>query len=97
MAFVGLLNPMVAIPTGDDFPQTSLTTEASLQAAKIVHRESRRQLVEDRVIAAISNTFIAGIYKLALQRLAKGFHLLLKAVLGHQECEVETSLGFFEL
>ena len=92
MRLVGLFNPVVAIPAGDDFPEASLATEASLQAAKIVHRECRCQLVEDGVVAAISDTLVAGIYKLALQCLAKGFHLLLKAVLGHHECEVETSL-----
>ena len=89
MRLVGLFNPMVAIPAGDDFPETSLAAEASLQSTKIVHRKCRRQLIEDGVIAAISDALVASINKLTLQCLAKGFHLLLKTVLGHHECEFD--------
>ena len=89
---VGLLNPVVAIPAGDDFPETSLATEASLQSTKIVHRERWCQLVEDRVIAAISGAFVTSIHKLTLQCLAKGFHLLVQTILSHHHREVQTCL-----
>ena len=97
MRLIGLLYPTIAIPAGDDFPEACLATEASLQGTQIVHREGWCELVEDGVIAAVSDALVAGIHKLTLQHLAKGLYLLLQTILGHHHCKVETRLGFLIL
>ena len=76
MRLVGLLNPFVAIPAGDDFSETCLTTETPLQGAQIIHREGWRKLVEDGVIASVSDALVAGINELTFQGFAKGLYLL---------------------
>ena len=95
MRAIGLFNPLVTIPSGDDFPQGSLATEATLQGSQIVHRECRCQLVEDRVIATVSLTFICGIHILALQDLAKGLDLLPETVVGHHQRKVYRGFRLF--
>ena len=94
MRLVGLLNPMVAIPAGDDFTKSCLTAETTLQGAQIIHREGWRKLVEDGVIASVSDALVAGINELTFKCFAKSLYLLLQAVLGHHQGEVETSLTF---
>ena len=92
MCLVDLLNPFVAIPAGDDFPETCLTAETTLQGSQIIHRESWRKLVEDGVIDSISDALVASINELTFKCLAKGLYLLFQSVLGHHQREVETSL-----
>ena len=77
MRLVGLLNPMVAIPAGDDFSESCLAAKATLQGSQIIHREGWRKLVEDGMIASVSDALVASINELAFQRLAKGLYLLL--------------------
>ena len=93
MRFVGLLNPMVSIPAGYDFPESCLTAETTLQGAQIIHREGWRKLVEDGMIAPISDALIASINELTFKCLAKGFYLLFQTVLSHHQRKVETSLA----
>ena len=92
MRLVGLLNPFVAIPARDDFTKSCLTAETTLQGAQIIHREGWRKLVEDGVIASVSDALVAGINELTLKCFAEGLNLLRKAILGHHQREVETSL-----
>ena len=93
MRLVGLLNPFVAIPAGDDFPESSLATEATLQGSQVIHRKDWCQLVEDGVIASVSDALVASINELTLECLAKGLYLLFQTVLGHHQCEVDSRLG----
>ena len=92
MRLVGLLNPFVAIPARDDFTKSCLTAETTLQGAQIIHREGWRKLVEDGVIASVSDALVAGINELTLKCFAEGLNLLRKAILSHHQREVETSL-----
>ena len=94
MCLVGLLNPFVAIPARDDFTKSCLTAETTLQGAQIIHREGWRKLVEDGVIASVSDALVASINKLTLQRLTKGLYLLLQTILGHHQCKLDRSSGF---
>ena len=95
MRFVGLLNPLVAIPAGDDFPESCLAAETTLQGSQIIHREGWRKLVEDGMIASVSDALVAGINKLTFECLAEGLYLLVETILSHHQREVDTSLRFF--
>ena len=89
MRLVDLLNPMVAIPAGDDFPESCLAAEATLQGSQVIHREDWCQLIEDGVITSVSDALVAGINELTFKCFAKSLYLLLQAVLGHHQGEVE--------
>lgn len=91
---VGLLNPFVAIPAGDDFSESSLATEATLQGSQVIHREDWCQLIEDGVITSVSGALVAGINELTFKCLAKGLYLLFQTIVGHHQSKVETCLGF---
>ena len=88
MRLVGLLNPFVAIPAGDDFPKSCLATEATLQGSQIIHHEDWRKLVEDGVIASISDALIASINELTFKCLAKSLYLLFQTIFSHHQREV---------
>ena len=89
MRLVGLLNPLVAIPAGDDFSESCLAAKAALQGSQIIHREGWRKLVEDGVIASVSDALVAGINELTFQCLAEGLNLLFQTVLGHHQRKVD--------
>ena len=89
MRLVGLLNPFIAIPAGDDFPESCLAAKATLQGSQIIHREGWRKLVEDGVIASVSDAFVAGINELTFKRLTEGLYLLFQTVFGHHQREVD--------
>ena len=95
MRLVDLLNPMVAIPAGDDFTETGFAAEAALQGSQVIHREDWCQLIEDGVITSVSDALVAGINELTFKCLAKGLYLLFQTIVGHHQREVDTSLRFF--
>ena len=86
---VGLLNPFVAIPAGDDFPKSCLATETALQGSQVIHRKNWCQLVEDGMVASVSDALVASINKLILECLAKSLYLLFQTVLGHHQRELD--------
>ena len=92
MRLVGLLNPFVAIPARDDFTKSCLTAETTLQGAQIIHREGWRKLVEDGMIASVSDALVVGINELTFKCLAKSLHLLVETILSHHQRKVQTSL-----
>ena len=96
MMAVYRFNPSVTLPPHNHIAKSALRAIV-LQRTKVIARERRRQLVEHRMVGTIALTLVAGIDILVLQRLAKGLHLLAKAVFGHHPREVETGLTLLVL
>lgn len=86
---VGLLNPFVAIPAGDDFSESCLATEATLQGSQVIHREDWCQLIEDGVITSVSDALVLSIDILILQSLTEGTNLLRETIVGHHQRKVD--------
>ena len=71
MFAIGLLNPSVTFPAGDDVPESRLTAVAALQSPEVIHCERGSQLVEHRVVGSITLALFTRIDILILQCLAE--------------------------
>ena len=87
-------NPSVSFPTHHDVSKSALTS-ACFQCTEIVARECRCQLVEHRVIGAISLTLILSIDVFVSECLAEGLDLLIQTVFSHHQREVNRGIRFF--
>ena len=93
MLLVGLLNPAVTHPAGDNLSERHVATEATLQSTQVIYGERGSQLVEHRVVGSISLTLILGIDILTLQSFTEGFDLLTQTILSHHQRKLQTSLA----